>query len=97
MADAYLYDLSQSEPALIRTFSNPDPQGFAGALLEVAFVGRNVLVGAPETGFPIMPNVGTVYLFEPTGELIVEIPNPQATGGGGISAPRWQRSEPISW
>jgi cysteine-rich repeat protein len=71
-----VYVFERSTGALALTLVDPTPGRDAQFGRAVAFVGQNVLVGAPLDD-DLAPDTGTAHLFDgQTGALLQEIPNP---------------------
>jgi hypothetical protein len=77
---AYLFDQSGT---LLQTYLNPTPDGGDRFGAGVAAVGDNILIGAyaEETGDH---EGGAAYLFDQSGNLLVEIANPTPGLGDGF-------------
>ncbi len=78
----FLYDGTTGTQLMHIANPNPTPSGIFGDNfgLSVAFLGKNILVGAPFDQLGGGGNYGAVYLFNGTnGNLLLTIPNPEPT------------------
>jgi len=86
---AFVYN---TNGALLATVTNPIPQyGVQRFAASVATLGTNrILVGAPNGYVPGVGNIGLVFVYDASGNVVLSITNPvKAFGGFGASIKGW--------